>query len=645
MRRSPSAEAGAASATQRTAAGGRSGIGRLVPRLPILGDLRLGRRLGWVIPVLIVLVTAIVGYNARAIAQQRGSALAVYTAARQRTLVERYTKDVLLVADGFQADPKESGAAMRQPVDVLLDGGSVRAPQGDGSRVEIPPARDWKVRRKLEQDRRLIDELIRTGDRLLDGGRADPRYAADVTRLRVLSAQLSSVSNDAVQEITQQTEASLSRLVRIEIALGLLSALAALALGLLLRRAGAEQAAQFRSLVNNSSDLITVLAPDGTITYQSPSVERMLGRRAVDLVGTALGDLVHPDDQHDVSISLTKLAEAPGATANFGCRLRHEDGSWRHVDSICTNLAYDPRVNGLVLNIRDVTEQAALRQSIGELYHNLARRSQGLVDLQLELIEELERGEVDPDRLEELVRIDHLATRMRRNAKNLIVLSGVEQHRRWSEPVPLRDVVEAALAELKEYSRVQVAPMDDLRLSGQAASDVAHLLAELVENATSFSPPGTKVQISGDPAGTGYVLEIEDRGIGMSDAELIETNRRLAAPLAADIAVSRMMGFHVVGRLASRYGIKVQLRHSWYDGVAALVLLPAVLLTSAGERPAVPPPTWAGGAVSPDPLLPPETTASGWQQRAYLPLRRHATPAPNRGEDTDAAAKAGEPVE
>ncbi len=645
MRRSPSAEAGAASATQRTAAGGRSGIGRLVPRLPILGDLRLGRRLGWVIPVLIVLVTAIVGYNARAIAQQRGSALAVYTAARQRTLVERYTKDVLLVADGFQADPKESGAAMRQPVDVLLDGGSVRAPQGDGSRVEIPPARDWKVRRKLEQDRRLIDELIRTGDRLLDGGRADPRYAADVTRLRVLSAQLSSVSNDAVQEITQQTEASLSRLVRIEIALGLLSALAALALGLLLRRAGAEQAAQFRSLVNNSSDLITVLAPDGTITYQSPSVERMLGRRAADLVGTALGDLVHPDDQHDVSISLTKLAEAPGATANFGCRLRHEDGSWRHVESVCTNLADDPRVHGLVLNIRDVTEQAALRQSIGELYHNLARRSQGLVDLQLELIEELERGEVDPDRLEELVRIDHLATRMRRNAKNLIVLSGVEQHRRWSEPVPLRDVVEAALAELKEYSRVQVAPMDDLRLSGQAASDVAHLLAELVENATSFSPPGTKVQISGDPAGTGYVLEIEDRGIGMSDAELIETNRRLAAPLAADIAVSRMMGFHVVGRLASRYGIKVQLRHSWYDGVAALVLLPAVLLTSAGERPAVPPPTWAGGAVSPDPLLPAETTASGWQQRAYLPLRRHATPAPNRGEGTNAAAKAGEPVE
>jgi len=605
----------------------------------------LDRRLGWVIPVFIVLVTAIVGYNARTTAHERGSALVVNIAGRQRTLVERYTKDVLLVVDGFQADPDKSGAALHQTADALLDGGSVLAPQGNDLRVKIPPARDWKVRRKLDQDCRLIDELTRTGDRLLEGGRADPGYAAGVTRLRVLSAQLSSVSNDAVGEITKYTEASLSRLVRIEIALGLLSALAALAMGLLLRRAGAEQAAQFRSLVNNSSDLITVLAPDGTITYQSPSVQRMLGRRAADLVGTALGDLVHPDDQHHVVVSLTKLVEAPGATANFGCRLQHEDGSWRDVESICTNLADDPRVHGLVLNIRDVTEQAALRKSIGDLFHNLARRSQGLVDRQLELIDELERGEVDPDRLQELFRMDHLATRMRRNAENLIVLSGVEQRRRWSEPVPLRDVVEAAVAEVEEYSRVQVAGIHDLTLSGQAASDVAHLLAELVENATSFSPPTTRVEVSGDPVGNGYVLEIEDRGIGMSDAELVEANRRLAVPSAADITVSRMMGFHVVGRLAARHGIAVQLCRSWCGGVAALVLLPAVLLASAGERPAMAPPVPAGGVVSPDPLLLAEITGSGWQQRPYLPLRRHAAPAPHRGGDTDAAAEAGEPAE
>jgi PAS domain S-box-containing protein len=416
-------------------------------------------------------------------------------------------------------------------------------------------------------------------------------------------------------------------------------------LGLLLRRAGAEQAAQFRSLVNNSSDLITVLAPDGTIAYQSPSVQRVLGRRAADLVGTALGDLVHPDDQHHVSMSLTELEETPGATANFGCRLRHEDGSWRHVESTCTNLADDPRVNGLVLNIRDVTEQAALRQSISDLLHNLARRSQGLVDRQLELIDELERSEVDPDRLDELFRMDHLATRMRRNVENLIVLSGVEQRRRWSESVPLRDVVEAAVAEVEDYSRVQLAGIHDLTLAGRAASDVAHLLAELVENATSFSSPTTRVEVSGGPTGNGYVIEIEDHGIGMSDAELAEANRRLAEPLAADVAVSRMMGFHVVGRLAARHGIKVQLRHCWFGGVTALVLLPAVLLGSGGEHPAMAPLVPAGVMVSPEPLLLAEHTSSGWQPRAHLPLRRHTAPAPNRGGNADAATGAGEPVE
>jgi PAS domain S-box-containing protein len=646
MPRSQSAEVGAASANERTA-GGRSGIGRLVPRLPILGDLRLGRRLGWVIPVLIILVVAIVAYNARALAQQRGSALIVYTAARQRAFVERYTTDVLLVVDGFQADPKESAEDVRTPVDVLLDGGSVRAPQGGGARVQIAPARDRRVRLKLEQDRRLIDELIRTGDGLLKGGKDDPQYDANVTKLRILSAQLSSVSNDAVQEITQQTEASLNRLVQIVIALGLLSVLAALALGLLLRRAGAEQAAQFRSLVNNSSDLITVLAPDGTIAYQSTSVQRMLGRQPADLVGTPLGDLVHPDDRHDVDVSLGKLGEAaPGATDSFGCRLRHEDGSWRHVESICTNLAHDPRVNGLVLNIRDVTEQAALRNSISDLLHNLARRSQGLVDRQLELIDELERSEVDPDRLQELFRMDHLATRMRRNVENLIVLSGVDQRRRWSESVPLRDVVEAAVAEVEDYSRVRIAGIHDLTLAGQAASDVAHLLAELVENATSFSSPTTRVDISGGPTGNGYVLEIEDHGIGMSDAELAEANSRLDAPLAADnIAVSRMMGFHVVGRLAARHGIRVQLRHNWFGGIAALVLMPAGLLGPAGQQPAMASQVPAGVTASPEPLLLTNTTESRWQPRAHLPLQRHAAPAPTGGGDADPAAEAGGPFE
>jgi len=234
--------------------------------------------------------------------------------------------------------------------------------------------------------------------------------------------------------------------------------------------------------------------------------------------------------------------------------------------------------------VRIATEQAALRKSIGDMFLNLARRSQGLIDRQLELIDELEKSEADPDALEDLFRLDHLATRMRRNAEDLIVLSGAEPARRWSQPVTLVDVVRAALAEVEDYNRVELLSIDDVGISGHAVSDVVHLLAELIENATSFSPPGTKVQIAGQPVSNGYVLEVEDRGLGMSDEELVEANERLANPPAVDFALSRMLGLYVVGKLAQRYHIRVQLRHSWYGGVTALVLLPPNLTI----RPQVP---------------------------------------------------------
>ena len=142
--------------------------------------------------------------------------------------------------------------------------------------------------------------------------------------------------------------------------------------------------------------------------------------------------------------------------------------------------------------IQVATEQAALRKSIGDMFLNLARRSQSLIDRQLELIDDLERSEADPDALENLFKLDHLATRMRRNAEDLIVLSGAEPARRWSQPVALVDVVRAALAEVEDYNRVELLPIDDIGVAGQAVSDVVHLLAELIENATSFSPPAPR---------------------------------------------------------------------------------------------------------------------------------------------------------
>jgi len=228
--------------------------------------------------------------------------------------------------------------------------------------------------------------------------------------------------------------------------------------------------------------------------------------------------------------------------------------------------------------VRLATEQAGLRRSIGDMFTNLARRSQTLIDRQLELIDDLERNETDPETLEHLFRLDHLATRMRRNAEDLIVLSGADPGRHWVQPMTVVDVVRAAAAEVEEYQRVELLPLADLEVAGHVAVDVIHLLAELIENATAFSPPNTRVQIAGQAVPHGYVIEVEDRGLGMSDEELILANERLANPPEIDFALSRVLGLYVVGRLSQRYGIKVQLRHSWYGGVTALTLLPNSML-------------------------------------------------------------------
>jgi hypothetical protein len=297
--------------------------------------------------------------------------------------------------------------------------------------------------------------------------------------------------------------------------------------------------------------------------------------------------------------------------------------------------------------IQVATEQAALRKSIGDMFLNLARRSQSLIDRQLELIDDLERTEADPDALDNLFKLDHLATRMRRNAEDLIVLSGAEPARRWSQPVALVDVVRAALAEVEDYNRVELLPIDDIGVAGQSVSDVVHLLAELIENATSFSPPGTKVQVAGQQVSNGYVLEIEDRGLGMSDDELVEANERLANPPMVDFALSRMLGLYVVARLAQRYNIKVQLRHSWYGGITALVLLPPTVAVRAPMPEAIEAPARRGPAELVPSARPVEPVAeedgehlpifeaarSDWFEDSvradHLPLRRHAAQQPN----------------
>ncbi|WP_241245669.1 nitrate- and nitrite sensing domain-containing protein, partial [Candidatus Protofrankia datiscae] len=243
--------------------------------------------------------------------------------------------------------------------------------------------------------------------------------------------------------------------------------------------------------------------------------------------------------------------------------------------------------------VRLASEQAVLRNNVNAMFVNLSRRSQGLVERQLRLIDDLENREQDPDQLSNLFKLDHLATRMRRNNESLLVLASTDTARRWTHPVPLNEVVLAAISEVEQYTRVKQMAAAAVSITGNAVSDVVHLIAELLENATSFSPPATEVQVASRSLGpgAGAIVEIEDRGIGMPAKDLERINERLANPPVIDVSVSRTMGLFAVGRLAVRHSIRVQLRESTSGGITAVIRLPAKVVASEAtpSTPARPP--------------------------------------------------------
>ncbi|WP_371780244.1 sensor histidine kinase [Streptosporangium subroseum] len=229
--------------------------------------------------------------------------------------------------------------------------------------------------------------------------------------------------------------------------------------------------------------------------------------------------------------------------------------------------------------VRLAAEESELRSNISAMFVNLSRRTQTLVERQISLIDGLEKGEEDGGRLSDLFKLDHLATRMRRNSENLLVLAGHEPTRRRSQPAKLVDVVRASLSEVEDYERVQVKVHRAISVAGSTANDIVHLVAELVENAIQFSPRASQVVVSSSMIeGGGALLAVSDVGIGMTNEELVETNRRLADPPVVDVSVSRRMGLFVVGRLALRHGIRVQLRPQEVGGLVAMVLLPPELM-------------------------------------------------------------------
>jgi signal transduction histidine kinase len=227
--------------------------------------------------------------------------------------------------------------------------------------------------------------------------------------------------------------------------------------------------------------------------------------------------------------------------------------------------------------------QANLRKGVNQVFLNLSLRNQSLLHRQLGMLDTMERAARDPDALADLFRLDHLTTRMRRHAESLIILSGATPGRGWREPVPVVDVLRAAVAEVEDYVRVEVITDSRDAIAGGAVNDVIHLVAELVENATSFSPPNTTVEVKADAVGIGFAVEVEDRGLGLTEEELDRINDRLARPPEFDLANSDQLGLFVVGQLAARHGIKVSLRESPYGGIRAIALFPRSIIVSADQ--------------------------------------------------------------
>jgi len=313
--------------------------------------------------------------------------------------------------------------------------------------------------------------------------------------------------------------------------------------------------------------LLLVLAHTALIARSMVIPLRRLRAEALDVAGTRLPEAVQrirESDQVSAEPEITPIAV----------------GSGDEIDEVAQ--AFDEVHRQAV---RLAAEEARLRANVNAMFVNLSRRTQTLVERQIALIDKLERGEEDGRRLADLFKLDHLATRMRRNSENLLVLAGHEPPRKRTKPARLVDVIRASLSEVEDYERVELKVHRSIAISGHAVNDVIHLVAELIENALSFSPRDTKVIVSSVFVDGGAVmLGVSDSGIGMSHEELAEVNRKLADPPTVDASVAKRMGLFVVGRLAMRHGIRVQLRaNSDGTGVVAMVLFPPELVHNADQ--------------------------------------------------------------
>jgi PAS domain S-box-containing protein len=574
---------------------------------PVLGVGRLDRRVGFMIALFPLLIAGIVGYGARETSKVARDIRVISLAGGQRALAERYIKDVLLRTDGRRADPSEDALQLSSNAWTLLHGepdqvGGV--PQADPI---APASKDPRIVAKLEQERRLIDDLIAQGHGLLAAPKSSPEYAAQVLQLRVVGAQVSSVTNDAVGEMTREEQTTVRRLVVVELILGSLGALVALAVAVRLRRAAEGQARRLRALVHNSSDVITVLDADGVIRYQSPAVERILGYRPDELLGREIRGLIHPDDAE--ALEALSNGNAPrDLPSTHAFRMAHADGSWRHIETAANaNVTADSGLGAMVLNSRDVSERVYLGEELRQAQEARVAELQKTAD-RLRALDEMknailsavshelrtpltsvlgygvtlqraDNGEIEAspedrqDFLSHLVRNARKLDRLLEELLDLDQLSrGVVLPRLHTEE--LGSFVRRAVGDIEIPSDRTISVETEQVMLPIDGPKVERIIENLIANAVKYSPAGAPVWVRVERTRDGALIVVDDVGGGLPDQDKVAifepfrqgSNRSTHAPGVG-------IGLSLVAKYAELHGGKAWVEDRAGGGSSFRVLL------------------------------------------------------------------------
>jgi two-component system, sensor histidine kinase and response regulator len=514
----------------------------------------------------LVLIAVMIGYNVRATAAMGRTALLVNVSGRQNGLARRYADEVFLKSEGFVADPSNDRDALEKSAAALLHGGAAPSPlSGSNDDVQLPAPKDWRLIRKLTQEVALIGVMTTDADVVLKEGNTAPTYGADLFAVRLAEAKLETVGTDSTYQMTTDVRTAGDHLQKVEIVLGLLSALAALGMAWLLVRSATRQSARFRSLVDNAWDITWVADAERSITYLTPSSERVLGYPPDELQGRLISDFIHPDDIGAVVGRLRELDGRTGESVSIEARLRHRDGAWRVIGWTATNLLADPTVQGYVLNGGDVTEArqaaedlaAARDEALGatkvksEFLATMSHEIRTPMNAVIGLTELLLDTGLDADQHE-------LASGVRVSAENLLTIindildfSKIEAGKIDLEEVELNvpgvaDDVGRILAEAAHNKGIEllvdVHPDVPTALLGDPVR-VQQVMLNLGSNAVKFTSEGEvviRVRCAKESAERVTLrFEVVDMGIGIAEAD----QQRLFRPFAqADSSTTRQFG-------------------------------------------------------------------------------------------------------